>query len=193
VYASNEEAVSRHDLRFTQAILGRTKSEIASDISKASSDRVSSGYERIKFVDKVSSVSQVGRLLDELRPRILYIDQGTKVSIEGGDESNEVFRLQRLFNWYREKAKEYDCTIISLAQASGEAENKKWLRLTDLFGSKVTIQGELDFAIGVGRVLDNVAYSRIRFISVCKNKLADGESLRMETLFENETCTFREV
>jgi len=128
----------------------------------------------------------------------LFIDQGTKVHLEGGSgrslvDSSEVSQLQFLFNFYREAAKEHDTAIVILAQATGEAENKRWLKLSDMYGSRVSIQGELDYAIGIGRIVDDPTKENMRFIHVSKNKLMDGSPCKFSTHFIKEKCEWREV
>ena len=75
-------------------------------------------------------------------------------------------------------AKLYNTSIICLAQAVGEAENRKYLKLSDIYGSRVGIQGELDYAIGIGRTMDDLAYANVRFINIPKNKLNEGDTAK---------------
>lgn len=191
-YAGNEESASRIALRLTQAITNSTRREIISDPKAIEDRRRLFGWDQIMLFDNVSHIATVEKLLDRYRPRILFIDQGTKVSTDFRSD-NETYSAQYLFNWYRERAKLYDTTIICLAQATGEAENRKYLRLSDIFGSRVPIQGELDFAIGIGRTLDDIALADIRFFSVPKNKLAEGDPVKFEMKFVRERCNFIEV
>lgn len=191
-YAGNEEGASRISLRLTQAITGATRAEIRSNPSTIEDKRRANGWDRIILFDNVTHISAVDKILDKFRPRILFIDQGTKVSTDFRSD-NEVYSAQFLFNWYRERAKLYDATIICLAQATGEAENRKYLKLSDIFGSRVPIQGELDFAIGIGRTLDDLALSDIRFFSVPKSKLKDGDNAKFEMKFIKDRCDFMEV
>ena len=98
--------------------------------------------------------------------------------------------IQKLFNAYRELAKTYDTTIIGVAQGRGECENKKYLELSDIYGSRVAIQGELDWALGIGRMLDP-AYADQRFINIPKNKL--GENAKFVTTFDRHKCLWEEI
>lgn len=192
VYAGNEESGSRVSLRIDQALLGKTKSEIAADVKTAEAELKALGRDRIQLFDSVTNIKQIEKLLDTIHPAILFIDQGTKITIAGGNEE-DVERTQKLFNRYRELAKSYDAQIISLAQAVGDAENRKYLKLSDIYGSRVAIQGELDYSIGIGRELDNAATQDHRFISTSKNKLLDGESIRFITQFDRQRCDFKEI
>lgn len=196
IYAGNEESASRLAFRMTQAMLKMTRQEIISDTHSASVIRSELGWSRIKLFDNISTTTQVSHLLKEYQPVLLFVDQGTKVHLDGGHghtDSSEVSQLQFLFNFYREAAKEHDTAIVILAQAVGEAENKRWLKLSDMYGSRVSIQGELDYAIGIGRIVDDPTKEDMRFIHVSKNKLMDGSPCKFSTHFTKEKCEWHEV
>jgi len=194
VYAGNEEASSRLSLRMAQAMLGKTKREINDDTESCNRRLSTLGFSKILLYDSITHTRQLEVLLSSIRPRILFIDQGTKVRGDtGGTSLSEVGEAQYIFNWYRERAKLYETSIICLAQAVGEAENRKYLKLSDIYGSRVSIQGELDYAIGIGRTLDDAGLLRHRFINIPKNKLKDGLSGRFVTEFINERCDFKEI
>jgi len=127
-------------------------------------------------------------LLEEHRPRIMYVDQAVKVEAEKTDK--EVKAIQKIFNAYRELAKAYDTTIIGVAQGRGECEDKKYLDLSDIYGSRVAIQGELDWALGIGRVLD-AAYADQRYINIPKNKFGDND--KFVTNFDKHMCVWEEM
>jgi hypothetical protein len=188
VYAGNEESASRLSLRLTQAMLNVTRRDLMERPDELDEARRELGYTRVKVLDSVSHGSQLLKILDEWRPRILIIDQGTKVTLDVRSKAKEIEALQNLFNFYREKAKEYDTSIVCLAQGVGEAENRKWLKLSDIYGSRVAIQGELDYAIGIGRLLDNKYDENFRYLNIPKNKLMEGETGKFNTLFTKEIC-----
>ena len=75
------------------------------------------------------------------------------------------------FKWYRKLAIQNDMAIIGVSQGIGSAENTKWLKLSDIYGSRVAIQGSLDYAIGIGRTIDDPTEEDLRFINIPKNKL----------------------
>ena len=196
IYAGNEEAAPRISFRMTQAIVGKTRSEILEDTSDAALKRSAAGWGRIKLFDSITTMEQVEKLLVKFHPSILFIDQGTKVSLPtkgGGADSSDTYKLQEVFNTYRELAKQHDVAITVLAQATGEAENKKWLNLSDMYGSRVVMQGELDYAIGIGKTLDDPSRENIRYVHVCKNKLLDGSLIKFMTHFVKEKCAWHEI
>ena len=191
MYAGNEESAPRLSLRLTQALLGVTRSDIKLSPADIERKRREQGFTRVKLLDNVTHTSEVHRLLETWLPRVLFIDQGTKVSIDANVK--EMKEVQLLFNFYREKAKEFDTSIICLAQGVGDSENRKWLKLSDIYGSRVAIQGELDYAIGIGRRIDDIARENFRYINIPKNKLLEGETGKFVTLFRRENCSWESI
>ena len=192
IYAGNEEASPRLALRLMQAFTNRTRREIAESPETTEQLGIERGFNRVLLFDSITHVRQLDSLMGEYHPRFVIVDQGTKLDTDRSGH-NEVSDAQFLFNWYRERAKLFNTSILCLAQAMGETENRRYLKLSDIYGSRVAIQGELDYAIGVGRTLDDLAYTNIRFISVPKNKLKDGESGKFNLEFIRERCQFKEV
>lgn len=193
VYAGNEEAATRINLRMTQSFLHCLRSDIVADPQNADYMRRELGFSRIKLYDSITHKDQVDKLLDMHNPRVLIIDQGTKIQLGGESKRNEVGQLQDLFNYYRERGKQYDTSILCLAQATGEAENKKYLKMTDLYNSKVAIQGELDYAIAIGRLTDDNTKKDLRYINIPKNKMLEGENGKLVLSFVKERCLFEAV
>jgi hypothetical protein len=175
VIAGNEEASARTDLRITQSLTGWTKEQIAADHQKAEQMRYERGYSRIKIFDSVTHTDHVLKLLEEYHPVVLAVDQLTKVAISI-KSTRDIKVLEALANWFRERAKEFDCSIMGVTQGVGDALNKKWLELTDIYDSRVAIQGELDWAIGIGRDTKDITKENMRFISIPKNKFGEHSS-----------------
>lgn len=192
--AVNEEAGKRHRLRLMQAFTSRTKHEMHADREGTRALLEQRGFDRIHLYDNVKSTNYVEEILQTDQPRVLFIDQGLKVQMSGfkGKDIKDIAMQEKLFGWYRDKAKQYNCCIICLIQATGEANNRKWVDLTDVYNSKVGIQGELDFAIGIGRRQDDAEGSR-RYIHICKNKCLDGETLKFAVLFDKTICRWRDA
>ena len=190
VYAGNEEDEERVALRFTQCMTGFDNAQIAArprDVKRRLKD---GGMDHIRILNGINHISHVERIMDRLNPRVLMIDQGTKVKFGKGMDVHETATLGALFNMYRELSKQYKCTIICMAQANGEADEMKWITLSNLYGSKVAIPGELDWAVGLGIDTD-AKYRTWRFINLCKNKF--GEKKRLFSEFDHTNCEFKEV
>ena len=78
--------------------------------------------------------------------------------------------------------------LLWVSQGVGLAENTQWLKLSDIYGSRVAIQGALDYAIGIGRKIDDPVSEDLRFINIPKNKLHDGEGGKFVVNFSKQTC-----
>jgi len=189
VYAGNEEGAPGLSLRLTQALVNKTKTEMVENAAKYDAQRKELGFERIKLYDSVYTLNDVVYLLEEHHPRIMFVDQAVKV--ESSKDMEGMKAVQKLFNTYRELAKTYNCTIIGVAQGKGECEDKKYLNLSDIYGSRVAIQGELDWAIGIGRIISDPVYENQRYINIPKNK--EGDNAKFVVTFDRHLCQWKEV
>jgi hypothetical protein len=192
-YAGNEEAAPRLKLRFIQALLNWTRGQISAQTQDALQHADEHGLNNVDIFDSVTTGHQVEYILKEYAPKILFVDQATDVDIDTKRKSDGVEYLKQLFKYYRRLAGTYNCAIIGVAQGVGDAERTKWLKLSDIYGSRVAIQGALDYALGIGRVLDDPAQEDLRFINVPKNKLHDGRGDKFTTHFQRTICRFQEV
>jgi hypothetical protein len=193
VYAGNEESSARLQLRLVQTILNKTKAQIKAAGKETEKIIVESGINNTFLFDEITTESQLIYLLDEYNPAILYIDDITNMEVTFKRKPEGVGYLEALFRWYRRLANRYDCAIIGVSQGVGDAENTKWLRLSDIFGSRVPIQRALDYGIGIGRKVSDPTKENLRFIHVPKNKLHDGQGGKFIVRFQKEICKWTEV
>ncbi len=188
LYLNNEEGINRIKARAMGSMTSWTPEEIMDNYDAAEAHWIKAGGENLKFIGGIMHISQVIQKLETFHPRVVVIDQGPKVQTYGNEEG--VARLQSLYNIYRDLATTHDCSIITLGQADNKAENRKFLSLNNLDNSKVAIPGELDWAVGIGRV-DAEGFEEIRFFNSCKNKLT-GASGRGDAVFNIATCCFED-
>ena len=193
LYCGNEEAAHRVAKRMVQSMTSMSHQELDGDYDKAQKLLLSRGWDRIKLFDSITHTMHLEHLFKEYSPHIVFVDQGTKLRGAARGDASEIKEVQELFNWYREKAKEYNLALVSLCQATGDAENKKWLKLSDVYGSRVSIQGELDYAIGIGRVVDDTTKEDMRYFHVSKNKLLNGDSVKFSAHFDRHRCGWEEI
>ena len=124
-------------------------------------------------------------------PRLVIIDQGDKIYGVGDKDTSTTERLQRLYAKFRELAKEYMTDIITVGQASAEAQGKKWLELDHMNNSKTGKPGELDYAIGIGRTLEGEEF--MRYIHLCKNKMLRGVHGKHQVILDTERCRYKDM
>ena len=189
VYACNEEDVSRVALRHIQCMVNKSDAEIEIDQKLILPMIQSKGYDYIKFIDHVTNTRILEKILTKYNPRVIFIDQGTKLQMKGSIKEG-VNALEELFNYYRDLAKRYRTTIICMAQGGDDCFEKKYPELRDLYGSKSAIQGELDWAISIGRDAEDAKYSGWRFFNITKNK---GDKSKYACRFDHKRCQFSEV
>jgi hypothetical protein len=186
LYLNNEEGIERIKARAMSAMLSVTPEWIMANFDRAEGIWNDGNGDKIKFIGGINHISKVVQKLERFHPRVIIIDQGPKVDTYGNLEG--VQRLQILYNTYRDLANEHDCSIITLGQADNNAENRKYLNLNNLDASKVAIQGELDWCLGIGRV-DAEGFEEVRYLSNVKNKLT-GRYGRGEVTFDIQKCRF---
>jgi replicative DNA helicase len=194
-YCGNEEDADTIALRMVCGCTSTHRDLVAKNYKWYDKEARRYGFNRIKIYDRVTHIKQVEKLLDKVRPKVMFIDQGTKIAVGYGPASGDVKDLQILFNIYRELAKQYDCTIICLAQANGSKQDAKLLTLADIYGSRIAIQGELDFAIGIGGLSEDhkqyEQYKNSRWFNVCKNKLKNGDKGACHSTFDKDRLIFK--
>ena len=131
--------------------------------------------ERIKILDSEDSSTyrRIEEVLEATNPALIIFDQIDK--IKGFKADRNDLELKAIYQWAREIAKKY-APVIAVSQASGEADNKLWLTMNMVDGSKTAKQGEADWMLGIGKEADNT--SRLRYFSILKNKLiGDADTL----------------
>jgi replicative DNA helicase len=180
----NEEKGSRIQLRLYSSVLGTPKELLVRNIAESREAFRRNNGRLIKIYDDASiTVKDMEKILKKYNVRLAIVDQGDKVRFFGDKNLAEHERLKKLYGKFRELAKMYGCDIITAGQANAEAEGKKFMRLTNMDNSKTGKPGELDFAIGIGALLGDVA-NTTRFISVCKNKLHNGSKGKFDVHFD---------
>lgn len=192
-YCGNEESAPRLRLRAVQAFTNFTRGQIAANLEQAQEVAFGKGFGQIRIFDNIITGDQIQYVMKEYKPTIVYIDQATDVDVVTKRKEEGVGYLKILFKWYRRLASQHDTAVIGVAQGVGDSENTKYLKLSDIYGSRVAIQGALDYGIGIGRTVNDPVTENLRYIHVPKNKLYDGEGGRFATEFIKQTCSWRIV
>jgi replicative DNA helicase len=184
---NNEEAIETCRMRLISSLTGWDAGQLEENPSGAEELFARKGGGKIHLIGGVSHITDVEKYIQQFNPVVTVIDQGPKVMYPGKD-LDSVERKQKLYNRLRELAKKYNTAIMTVGQADAEADNRKFLTLNNLDGSKVGIPGELDWCMGIGK-LDDEAYAGTRFLSICKNKLrgATGHGI---VLLDVPRCRF---
>lgn len=189
----NEEPGPRTATRLQMAFLKKNRHELhemgEEELGLALQEQ---GWNNILVSDNnVSHVTQVRKCLELYNPRLVIIDQGAKILHDF--PCKEVDTLRALYGWFREMAEQFNTAIVTVEQGVGEANNRQWLQLTDIYNSRVGLQGELDYAVGIGKMADVETRKNFRYFNVVKNKLFDGEKAKFPTHFDEERCIWRPV
>lgn len=189
IYGCNEEDVSRVTLRAIQCMTNWTDTEIEKNQKHVQNVLDAKGFNRIRFIDHVTNMRVVEKILIKYDPRVFFIDLGTKVKVTGS-KAEGVSALEETFNNLRDLAKRYRCTIVAMGQGGDDCFEKKYPTLRDIYGSKSAVQGELDWAISIGVDASDPNYEGFRYFSITKNK---GDKATYECRFDHKRCQFSEV
>jgi len=177
LWINNEEGGKKVRLRFVQAALGWTDKEMCADYAKTWSAYLDlmGGTDRVRVIDDpMIDVHEINMAIKKYDPGLIILDQLWKVhgfSKESG--RNEVLRQGMLFNQGREWAKLH-APVVTVHQADGTATGVPYLDMSQLYMSRVAIQGEADAIVMIGSSKDTALKKTARFLNIPKNKLSGG-------------------
>lgn len=191
LYLQNEEHPENVRIRLLQCALGISEDQIKENTKLAQEQYEFKTGNRIIIKEEVNHIRKVEEYVSLAKPRVVFLDQGPKVEITGGREFSGPDRLQMLYNKYRELALKYQLIFITLGQAEGHVEGKKLLWQSNMDSSKTGIPGELDWALGIGKV-DTPGLEEHRWFNVAKTKL-NGTGGHYEVRFDNNIVRFKGV
>jgi len=187
LYLGNEESILRLRLRTYSALLGATKDRISEDPETADRIYKENGGENLVTIGQVKTIAAIRQYLEQYKPVVCVIDQGPKVQLTGSKTESKHERLQELFEAYRDLAKEYQVTLITIGQADKKAQNRQWLDMIYIDQSKVGVQGELDVAIGIGK-MEGQTYENTRYVYVSKNKINGNNNVPIVARIDKDLC-----
>lgn len=194
LWCCNEEKGERIRKRMYQSILNCTTEQLLSYEKDAEEEFIHKGGGKIHLYDSAElSIDKIEELLRELpHVKLLVVDQGDKVMFGGDGKMESHTKLRILYGKYRAIGKIHGCDILTVGQANADAEGKQWLLLSHMADSKTGKPGELDYAIGIGKMFDPSSDipDNIRYLHVCKNKMGTGIHGRYQAYFNSETATY---
>jgi replicative DNA helicase len=175
LWLNNEEQGSKVKLRCYQAVFGISQQELFTNLDYYKDEYETRIGGHIKIYDNAKiTKTDVEKICKDINPSLIIIDQIDKIAWP--DSERYDLKMKAIYQWARELSKGYGA-VISVCQAGGTAEGKKYLNMNDVDSSHTAKQGEADFMIGIGKTnTDGEEY--MRFLSICKNKLSgDTDSL----------------
>jgi hypothetical protein len=180
VYITNEEGKDQLLIRLFASFLNQPIETIEAFPERAEEAYTKHGGNNILIADDVHTIGQIQRDVHDVRPLIMFIDQGTKILPPGKKQDAKHEQLRMVYNEYRKLVVQYQFDIVACGQASDESRPKRWLSLRDCDGSKVGLPGELDVAIGIGQD-GREGMEMVRYFHTCKNRYTGR--------FEKDTLT----
>lgn len=191
IWFNNEEEGKKVKWRVIQAALGWTNEAMRKNlgITKTSYEAAVGRLDRILIYDSASIYPHnVENILKKYKPGLIIFDQLRK--LHGFNKSdNDVSRLQKLYQFGREIAKEY-APVITVHQADASAEGASYVDMHQLYGSKTEIQGEADVILTIGAT-HKEGYEDVRHLYLPKNKMAGGPRTKEEYRHGKYDCTIK--
>ena len=135
LHFNNEEQGNKVKLRYFQATLGLTLTELMSNREVNQQKYLKETNEgQIQIYDNAEiHRNRVDAICANLRPSLIIFDQLDK--IKGFAADREDLRLGAIYIWARELAKKY-CPVIGICQADGTAEGVKYLTMDHAANAK---------------------------------------------------------
>jgi len=168
VIFNNEEGGDKVMFRLMQSALGMSTSDMMADVSKTKElwDKFLGTRKLDIFHKPGMSTRDVERCLRAGNYGLIGINVIEKV--QGFYKADDVERRRLLGEWCRKLADKYG-PVFGVVQADATAEGQKVLNMSQLYGSKTGLQGEIDVLLMIGKTNDPGLNSE-RWITVCKNK-----------------------
>jgi len=163
---NNEEGGEKVGLRVLQSALNNTTGEVLVDPAAANIEfqKFLDGRRLDVYHKPALSIYDIERQLKDGNYGLIGINVLEKVS--GFNNLDDVSRRQRLAEWCRIMADKYGA-VFAIIQADGTAEGEKYLNMSQLYGSKTGVQGEIDVLIMIGK---DPTVDDKRYFSIAKNK-----------------------
>lgn len=198
LWFNNEEQGSKVRLRSYQSTLKATLSDLKANPARCEQLFRQKTNNKLILLDNGSFTKyDIEHYCKEHKPSLVIIDQLDK--IVGFKADRDDLRLGAIYQWARWLAKEYQVPVIGVSQADVSAEGELWLNMGHVANSKTAKQAEADWIMGIGMKHDP-AFSRVRGISIMKNKLLgdpDTESSlrhgRLEVLIQPEVGIYEDI
>lgn len=172
LYLANEEIPDRTKLRAYSTVTGYSKDEIKANPAKMREKYLAKDNRIIMNDTQDWEITKMEAYIHKLKPDIVILDQGDKVKMRGSYDAPHL-KLRELYTNLREVAKRQNIALISLCQASADADGKTVITPDQMEGSKTGKFAEADLIIGIGKRDDSADGTPevLRFLNVCKNKI----------------------
>jgi len=171
-YFQNEEPAADVRMRMRQRLLKKTKQEIRNNRARAAEALSKAKLGKLHIVAlSPGTFPEIDRIVGELSPHVIVIDQLRNVRISAGSRVEE---LEAAAIQARNLGKRRGLLVVSVTQAGDSASGKAALTMSDVDNSKTGIPGAVDLMVGVActKVMEQAG---LLSITTLKNKLGQIE------------------
>lgn len=177
---ANEEPVKRTRWRCISAFTGLTKDKLIEHKDEATLlwEKLRSKVRTIE-IPFGTPVERIAARTRDRKPDIVIVDQLDKLGVRplAGEFAGETDRIRLLYIKFREIAKQHNCLVVGVCQASADAEGHTIVTYDMAENSKTGKAAECDVFLGIGRraLKDGMLEEDYtRWITCSKNKLDTG-------------------
>lgn len=188
LHINNEERGSKVMLRAIMNLTKMTRQEILLNKEKVKEKIDVYMKDKYFLYDLVGvSILEIKRLIEKHNPDLLIIDQAWKIKVKQQDRND--LTLTSIYKELREIAKNFNVHVLGVSQADSNAYTKKYLTLENIFGSKIGVQGEMDYIIGISKD-EEEDKADWRYLSFPKNKLTGSNNVKVVLKLDKERSLY---
>lgn len=173
LYVGNEDPLAQVLVRVMSSVTGLNRDQLEADPEGAQELLNKSGYDGLVMKELCpGTIPEIRALVREIEPDVLIVDQMRNIAVKA---DNRVGTLEKAAQEIRNIGKEFNCVTVMLTQAGSTAEDKLYLDMNDIDGSKTGIPAAADVLIGAGAD-HNFQKANLRMFTLCKNKVSANHS-----------------
>lgn len=194
LYVGNEESINVLKARMRNRLANMTPEEVEKDPKKANSlsRKRSAGLLEMHHLHN-GSMDGVRRLLDEVEPEVIILDQLRGMSVAAGEKMTQ--KLEQVAIEWRSVLSTYGVVGVTLTQANDRTskpgeEQPLWLSQSDIDSSRTGVPGAMDLIVAVA-VNNELMQRGQRAISIAKSKLSSKPDAKEGFIVEMDVARCR--
>lgn len=175
LYIGNEESTYKTRKRIACNLANCTSDQFEENREKALDIARQRGLDGLYICHmNPGTLSEIEDLMKEVRPKVVVLDQIRNIEHKG---DGLTAKLNEIGKDFRNLLSKYDALGVSITQAGNRETEDPWLDMGDIDSSKTGLPAACDVIVGVG-MNHELQEKGQRAISLCKNKLNDGDDGR---------------
>ena len=192
VHWNNEERKTKVQKRAFEVACSKNAREFKQDYAKY--NKLYRDVTGDRFILKDSSfitIADIKKSILQYNPDLVVIDQSAKIKV--ADKGRVDLTLGSIDEELRNLCKKYNVHIMGVSQADATAFNKDYITMNCINGSNISVQGELDYMIGINWKSGINDDPNLRYISTPKNKIGQSPESKFILYLDRDTNTYKSL